>query len=229
MNADRYRPYTEENEGPPDFLVTLGLAPPVTEEEVDMAYREKARAAQPDQGGDPGLKELQSAYERAKEYTRFRASRRGWLANQVDRYVAQQEIVEQLEGRGVQVQMEEHHWLDRSFGEGFASLAEKIEGLVLSGPEFGDDDLEFLAAHAAQLKDVRKLDLSHSKISDQGLMLLAKLRNLTSLDVSHTAAASHVVDLVHELPELRKLDITGAHVGMWKQLRLRFSDLEIVR
>ena len=35
-----------------EFLAVLGLAPPVTEEDVKQAYLVKARTAHPDQGGN---------------------------------------------------------------------------------------------------------------------------------------------------------------------------------
>ena len=72
-----YRPYTPENEGPPEFLAKLGLAVPVSLEDIEQAFRDKVLTAHPDKGGDPDeVCALQTAYEQAKEYTKFRSRTR---------------------------------------------------------------------------------------------------------------------------------------------------------
>ena len=51
----------------PEFFEVLGLAPPLTLDDVELAYREKAKSAHPDAGGDAEqFRKLQEAYERAK-------------------------------------------------------------------------------------------------------------------------------------------------------------------
>lgn len=224
MSEHSFRPYTPENEAPPDFLLLLGLAPPITVADVEEAYRVKAQSAHPDQGGSAEeFKQLQTAYEQAKEYASFRASRRQWLAGQMDRYIQQQAVVTELENRGAQVEIQQISWLERSFGDGFASVAEKFVGLDMSGPTFGDDDLDYLATSAEALAFVRRLNLSKSNITNGKVHLLSKMRNLSKLDLSHTRAGSNVISLVQRLPDLRELDISGAKVGWWTRLQLRMK------
>jgi len=228
MSEQSFRPYTPENEGPPEFLVVLGLAPPVTAADAEEAFRAKAQAAHPDQGGSAEqYKQLQGAYEQAKEYASFRASRRNWLAKQMDRYILQQEVATELERRGANVEIQQFQWLERSFGDGFASVAEKFVGLVMRGPEFGDDDLKYLARSAEALGFLRRLDLSHSSITNDSLPLISNMRNLAKLDLSHTDAGNAIVQLVEQLRELNELDISGTKVGWWSRFRLRLKRPEL--
>src|SRR5947207_14567770 len=113
-----------------DFMETLGLLPPYTPEDVRMAYRERAKQAHPDRGGsvDDFLK-LQAAYDRAVEYVKFSADRRGWLAAQVERYTEQEGVLAEVRRCGGQVKIEELDWLKRSIGEGFATLTERLRGI----------------------------------------------------------------------------------------------------
>jgi hypothetical protein len=69
-----------------EFLTVLGLAPPVTEEDVKQAYLDKAKSAHPDRGGDvENFKRLQDAFEQATEYARFKAGRMQWLSSTSNR------------------------------------------------------------------------------------------------------------------------------------------------
>ena len=57
-------------------MVTLGLLPPYSAEDIKAAYFEKARAAHPDLGGTAqDFIRLQDAYQKAVEYAGLRASR----------------------------------------------------------------------------------------------------------------------------------------------------------
>ena len=231
MTDDRFRPFTPENEGPPEFLVTLGLVPPVSVEDVETAYRAKAQAVHSDHGGsDAEFKVLQTAYERAKEYAAFREGRRKWMADQVEPYLRQQEIAEELEARGATVDLKHTDWLNRSFGEGFATLVDKIAGVSMSDPKFVDDDLQYLVRQAKDLQSLRKLDLSNSSITDAALPLIAKLGGLRSLDLSHTGVGPTTLAMAKDLPSLQKLNITGTQVGIWHRMRLKalHRGLEII-
>ena len=91
-------------EARPDFLVTLGLIPPCTVEDVKQAYLSKVKTAHPDVGGDAGeFRKLQEAFERATEWAKFRASRMAWLSNWVEKYVEQEGIVTEIQKRGGKV------------------------------------------------------------------------------------------------------------------------------
>jgi hypothetical protein len=57
-------------------MVTLGLLPPYTREDVQAAYREKAKTTHPDSGGSAiDFKKLHEAYEQAQEYLKFHLNR----------------------------------------------------------------------------------------------------------------------------------------------------------
>ncbi len=61
----------------PDFMVTLGLAPPYTVEDVKQAYLIKAKTAHPDTGGNAAsFRRLQEAFGRASEAAEFHETRR---------------------------------------------------------------------------------------------------------------------------------------------------------
>src|SRR5687767_11931375 len=78
----------------PEFMATLGLLPPYLAEDVEKAYLAKLKQIRPDLGGDrQAFYDVQNAYVRAKEYVKFRGDRRGWIATQVDAYVAVQEVI----------------------------------------------------------------------------------------------------------------------------------------
>src|SRR5262245_27874962 len=95
----------------PECMVVLGLLPPYTEEDVHKAYREKAKTAHPDRGGDSvAFVRLQTAYEQGMEYARFHASRRKWLAARVEEYVRREVIVAEVEHRGGSVEYERIDW-----------------------------------------------------------------------------------------------------------------------
>jgi curved DNA-binding protein CbpA len=58
-------------------MVTLGLLPPYTLEDIRAAHREKAKTLHPDRGGTRAdFETLHEAYERAQEYVRFHLDRR---------------------------------------------------------------------------------------------------------------------------------------------------------
>src|SRR4029079_17625433 len=60
---------TSSPQNRPEFMVTLGLLPPYSAEDIKAAYFEKARAAHPDLGGTAqDFIRLQDAYQKAVEY-----------------------------------------------------------------------------------------------------------------------------------------------------------------
>ncbi len=78
-----------------EFLTVLGLAPPVTEQDVMQAYLDKCKAIHPDHGGNvTEFKRLHEAFEQATEYARFKASRMQWLSQWVEQYAEQEQVIE---------------------------------------------------------------------------------------------------------------------------------------
>ena len=69
----------------PDFMVALGLLPPISKDDVEQAYRQLALKAHPDHGGHiDDFRTLQSAYERAKEHIEFQTDKRQWIAARIE-------------------------------------------------------------------------------------------------------------------------------------------------
>src|SRR5919109_1398984 len=89
----------------PACMVTLGLLPPYAPEDIEKAYLTKLKEIRPDLGGDrQAFYDVQNAYAQAKEYVKFRGDRRGWIAKRMDEYLAVQEVIEQLQRFGAEVE-----------------------------------------------------------------------------------------------------------------------------
>jgi hypothetical protein len=198
----------------------LGLLPPYTAEDVEKAYLTKLKEIRPDLGGDrQAFYAVQNAYMQAKEYVKFRSDRRGWIAKQMDDYVAVQEIIERLEGFGATVETDALEWLQKSFGD-FAQLTESIIGVRLRDAVNGDAVLEYLVSQHARLLALRRLDLAGSTISDSCLRQLGVFRRLTELDVSRTPVTWQGLQVVEWLPELETVGIEGTDLSWLTRRRL---------
>ncbi len=207
----------------PGFMVTLGLLPPYTAEDVQAAYREKAKTSHPDRGGSATeFEELHKAYEQAQEYLKFHLDRRQWLAAQIDRYAEQNLVVNEVHQLGGATEIEQIDWMKRSFGD-FAVLTDMLRGIRLQGRAEGDAFLKYLAEHAAGLGHLLWLDVSGSQISDQGVRHLQALPSLRRLDVSRTPISNAALQVVEGLPNLEWLNLAGTSIGWWARWRLRHS------
>jgi hypothetical protein len=204
-------------------MVTLGLLPPYMREDVQAAYREKAKTTHPDHGGSASeFEKLHEAYERAQEYVKFHLDRRQWLAAQVERYAAQDMVGNEVRRLGGTIAMEQLDWIKRSFGD-FAVVTEMLRGIRLRDRAGGDAFLKYLAEHAAALGHLLWLDVSGSQISDAGVLELQTLKSLRRLDVSRTSISDKALRIVEGLPDLRWLNIAGTSIGWWARWRLRYS------
>jgi curved DNA-binding protein CbpA len=64
----------------PEFYDVLGLAPPITVEDIKQAFLEKVKTVHPDRGGDAAaFRQLQEARDQAMQYANFRSDRMKWL------------------------------------------------------------------------------------------------------------------------------------------------------
>lgn len=206
----------------PDFIAKLGLALPVTLEDVQEAYRQRAKVAHPDAGGDQQqFIELQQAYERAKEYASFRAGRVHWLAASVERYTQQEALVTDIQERGGQVETQRISWLEQSIGEDFAQVLDQIVGLRLRGPQIDDSTIDFLVERRNLLTALHWLDLSESRLTDAGLLRLKHFNSLRTLFVRKTQITSTGLQVVDHLPHLRNLYLDGATTNWWGRYRLK--------
>jgi hypothetical protein len=214
----------------PAFMATLGLLPPYTREDIQAAYHEKARITHPDHGGSVSdFEKLHEAYEQALEYAKFHLDRRQWLAARVERYAAQEKIVNEVHRLGGATEIEQIDWMKRSFGD-FAVVTEMLRGIRLRGQANGDTFLKYLAENASALGFLLWLDLSGSQVSDRGLGELQALKSLRRLDLSGTPVSASELGFVAGLPDLEWLNLASTAIGWWARWRLRrsFPGLQVV-
>jgi hypothetical protein len=217
-NAVPHRP--ESNDSRPACMVTLGLLPPYTAEDVEKAYLTKLKQIRPDLGGDrQAFYAVQSAYAQAKEYVKFRGDRRGWIARQMDEYLGVQEVIERLRQLGADVATDSLDWLRRSFGE-FAQLTEAVISVQIHKAPNGDEVLEYMVSHHARLLELRHLDLAGSKISDAAVRQLSVFRHLAELNLNHTSITWEGLHVVSWLPELEMVHVEGTGLKWLTRQRL---------
>jgi hypothetical protein len=206
----------------PDFLVRLGVLLPASVEDVKEAYLAKAKQAHPDVGGNHNqFVELQTDYERAVEYCKFHSGRRRWLADGVERYIAQQQIIAEVEKRGGRVTLAHNDWLKREVGEDFAQVLDTISGIRFSGPDNGDADIDFLLSYRHQLDTLEWLDLGRSTVTNQGLLRLAAFSNLRKIDLRGTRIGNAGLKLARSLPKLEWLGLSDTTVNWLGRFRLK--------
>jgi hypothetical protein len=217
---------TAEAVGPPsrpDFMITLGLLPPYTSDDVKAAYRLKVRQAHPDRGGSAAaFLQVEEAYQQAVEYVSFHSDRRRWIAVQVEPYLRQQEVAAKVKELGGVAEYEQFDWLKHSFGEGFALLAERLRVIRLRGPAANDDFLAYLAEPPLRAPCLVELDLADSRVTDRGLPSLKSLELLKRLNLAGTAVSgSGLRALLGALPVLQDLKVGRTGMGWWWRWRLR--------
>jgi hypothetical protein len=209
-------------ESRPDFMVTLGLLPPYTAEDVEQAYLAKIKDLRP-----PGVNDesafyfygVQHAYEQAREYIKFHGDRRGWIAKRMDDYLATQDVIERLKLFGAEVETDQIDWLEKSIGD-FVELTESIVGIRLRGAANADDVILYMIRQHQRLLGLRWLDLTGSVVSDASVRQLSVFRRLQKLDLSRTPITWEALHLVEWLPELDELNVEGTGVGWLTRRRL---------
>ncbi len=206
-------------DGRPDFMVTLGVAPPYVMEDVKRAYLEKAKLAHPDRGGSTAaFNEVQQAFERAQAFLEFRTDRRAWIAARMDRYVALENAVARLQRLGAKVTTHAQQWLQQSFGE-FAQLMESPVTVRAVDAPNGDAIIAALVADHAALKDLDAVELPGCRVSDDAVLRLAVFQSLQRLDLSRTPVTSRALAVIDSLPVLESVALQGSNVGWWTRRR----------
>jgi len=217
------------SDGRPDFLVLLGVLLPCSPEDVKQAYLAKAKVAHPDAGGNAQqFKELQTAYERATEFARFHAGRSRWLADSVERYVEQEQVVAEIQARGGAVELEHSDWLKNEIGEDFAQVLDTVAGIRFNGPQITDDTLDFLVSRRQSLGALHWIDLRRSHITDEGLFKLSAFPTLRKLDLRGASVGNGCLKLVWALDRLEWLGLAETKVNWFGRWRLRRWRPEIV-
>ncbi|HWB10611.1 MAG TPA: J domain-containing protein [Pirellulales bacterium] len=202
-------------------MAALGLLPPYELADVKEAYRAKVFLAHPDRGGDPAdFIRLQQAYDQAVEYATFRGSRREWIAAKVEQHLQQEEVVAEVLRRGGRVEVERFAWMEKSWGDGFPLLAERLRHIFVRDMADGDGFLAFLADH--RIPYLLGLDLAGSRVSAKGLHRLAGYEVMRWLDLSGTDVDRPVLQpLLYVLPSLEWLNVRQTRLGWWDRRQLR--------
>ncbi len=205
----------------PSYMTVLGLLPPYELEDIKVAYREKAKLAHPDHGGDPAeFMRLKEAYDQAVEYYEYRGSRRAWIAAQVEQYIRQEEVITEVLRRGGRVEIERLEWIEKSWGEGFSYLADRLRHIYLRNMTDGDTFIKFLSDQ--KLAYLAGLDISGSKASNQSLLLIADFEVLRWLDVSGTGIKRRTLQtIVNKLQSLEWLNVRNTRMGWIGRLLFR--------
>jgi hypothetical protein len=203
----------------PEFMVTLGLAPPYAIEDVHQAYREKAKQAHPDRGGSTAaFNEIHQAFERAQEYLAFRGDRRAWIAGRMKHYMAVEDAIARLVKLGASVQAAAPEWLERSFGD-FAQLTETAVLIRALDAPNGDALINALVEHHTALRELETLELPGCGVTDEAALRLGVFQQLKRLNLARTRVTNRVTALVDELPMLESLSLDGTAVSWWSRRR----------
>lgn len=205
-----------------DFLEILGLALPVSVEDVKQAYLEKVKTAHPDKGGDPNeFQRIQQAYERATEYAQFKANRQGWLGQWVEQYADQQKLIERIKQLGGTVDVESSEWVTQSIGADFGTVLDRIMAIHLEGEAINDAVIEELFSKKRIVGSLARLELIGTSVGSKGLKLLAACANLKHLDLSRTQVNPETLqELLTHWPALETLHLADSGVGFWWRTRL---------
>ena len=154
---------------------------------MEKAYLTKLKEIRPDLGGDrQAFYAVQNAYVQAKEYVKFRGDRRGWIAKQMDEYLAVQEVIERLRQFGADVATDSLDWLQRSFGD-FAQLTEVGDCRPSSQcAQRRRSARTIWSANTNGCSNCGNWTLTGSNVSDAAVRQLSVFRHLAELNLNHT-------------------------------------------
>ena len=205
----------------PVCMQILGLLPPYSLDDIHKAYKAQAGAAHPDKGGSPEqFFKIQEAYEQAQEYLKFRQGRRQWMANLVEPYVKQQEVVEQIRRRHGDVEIERIDWMQHSFGD-FALLTERLRRIEFRDMANTDEFLNFLVGYNEDLRYLNELDLAGSDLTDGGLSTIVRFQSLRRLNLARTRITARGLVVIGTLPDLAWINLSGISLNWWDRRSLR--------
>jgi curved DNA-binding protein CbpA len=205
----------------PQFMETLGLLPPYSPEDVEAAFRDRAMKVHPDRGGtmDAFLK-LNEAYRLAREYVKFRAGRRQWLALQVERYARQEEVIAAIEQLGGSVELDHYDWIKQSVGDDFAAVAQRILKVEAHAPNSGTALAKVMAANVDLFDHLVDLDVSGTGFSDGDFLFLEKFTSITRINLARTNVTSRTVELIERWPQLIWMSVSRSKVGLMQRFWL---------
>lgn len=154
----------------------------------------------------------------------------GWYRRQVYRAQDEREAVEELTRLGAHVQFYNEpraqearpQWLRPIFADQVTVIYDgdapeevlvhlhrirNLWRLYLDGSSVTDEDLR----EVASLRGLGRLGLRATSVSDAGVEHLVRLRSLDTLDLAHTRVTNRALDSLRRL-RLNWLDVTGTHV-----------------
>jgi hypothetical protein len=204
----------------PDFMITLGLAPPYAKEDVKQAYLTKAKQVHPDHGGTAAaFQEVHAAFEAAQAYLEFRSDRRAWISAKMNRYIALESAAVRIRALGAEVVSAAPKWLEQSFGD-FAQLAEVAVRIRAIDAPNGDEIIAAMVDDYSSLRELEVVELTGCRVSDDAVLSLAIFQQLMRLNLSRTPITRRAVAVVDQLPALISLGLDGANVGWWTRRRV---------
>ncbi|MEN0111274.1 MAG: hypothetical protein AAF805_11185 [Planctomycetota bacterium] len=171
----------------PDAVAKLGLQLPVTEQDVKQAYRRRAQETHPDHGGSVGeFLEVQRAFEEAVEFAKRNGKRLPWIGAQMPVYLATRDAIDLIDALGGRYELHALDWLADTVGSDFASMADQLKSVDLSGTRADDDAIARLTADAGHLPALESLVLANTAVTDAGAIRLTRLPSLRRLDLRGT-------------------------------------------
>lgn len=204
----------------PDFMITLGLAPPYAKEDVKQAYLAKAKLVHPDRGGTAAaFQELHAAFEAAQAFLEFRTDRRAWISAKMNRYIALESAATRIRALGAEVVTAAPTWLEQSFGD-FAQLAESAVRVRALDASNGDEIIGAMVDEYSSLRELEVIELPGCRVSDEAVLSLAVFQQLMRLNLSRTPITGRAVAVVDNLPALHWLGLDGANVNWWTRHRV---------
>jgi len=201
-------------------MVVLDLLPPYTKEDVKRAYLAKAKRMHPDHGGTvEHFRQLQEAFEKARQYTEFRSDRRNWIAARMNEYIEVRNVVEQLQDHGAEVTTHSKDWLEKSLGD-FAQLTEAILMVRMVDSSNAEEMIRYMVTEPEALASLRQLELPGCPLTDETVLQLGIFQQLRYLDLSRTSISRRALAVAKVLPALETFLVEGASVGWWAKYRL---------
>ncbi len=212
---------TDANAARAEFLETLGLSLPISEEDVQQAFLERVKSVHPDRGGTvEEFRRLERAYKQALQYARFRQGRRQWLRMVVDRYIHREKIIEEVKRLGGNVELEHVEWIKDDIGEDFAQMTERIIAIRVHGSSVDDRFIGTLQQHRMALDGLSELDLSSTAVTNEGVVQLGAFAYLRRLDLRDTSIDNTALTVLNSLRELEWLGLDGTQVNLLGRLML---------
>lgn len=189
------------------FLNRLGLALPVTVDDVKQAFYAKARAAHPDHRGDATeFKEVQRAFDEAVAFAERNGKRLPWLGAQMPIYVAQRAVIDRVEQLGGRVSVSELNWLGETVGEDFAQLADRLVQIDLTNLPIGDAELNGLLEDPDGVQFVETILLADTRVGDASVMRLGRAPSLRHVDLRGTRASYRLRRQLAQMPGMRRVE-----------------------